>query len=86
MKRISAFMILRNLSVAAFDDNGEQIPDLQRSIPSLLAQRAESLGYDPDGVVIETQYGNWKLLRTENGWNRILVSGAENPTRSQNHE
>ena len=64
-------MVFRNLSVAAFDDAGQQIPQLQKSLTSLLAEHMEKCGYDPEGVVVETQWGrSWKLFKTELGtWN-----------------
>ena len=65
-----AFMVFPNLNVAAFDAEGNQIPELQVSVPSLLAERMEKLGYNPEGCIIETRDGNWRIFRTEYGWNR----------------
>jgi hypothetical protein len=63
-------MVFSNLNVAACDEIGAQIPRLQESLATELVRRAEAAGYDPEGVVIETQWGNqWKLHRVDGGWN-----------------
>lgn len=61
-----------NLSVAAFDDAGKQVPELQESsLASVLAERLKKHGIDPTSVVIETPNNNlWTLVAMENGeWN-----------------
>lgn len=69
-----AVLVFDNLNIACFDalgDAGEQIPELQKSLPTLFAEHAERCGYDANGVVIETTTGKWRLFRTDDGgWNR----------------
>lgn len=69
-KRIKDIIIFKNLNVAVFDTDGKQVPELQSSLLDLFATRAESYGYNPEGWIIETPGGNWKMFRTEVGWNR----------------
>jgi len=67
---VRPIMVFPNLNIAAFDAEGHQIAELQTSILSLLAEHMEKCGYDPEGCIIETRDGNWKMFRTEYGWNR----------------
>lgn len=80
MKKPKTIIVFPNLNVAVCDNNGNQIPELQESLPTLLAQHFEKNGYDINGCVIETTVWNWKMFRTEDGgWNREQVdlgSGA----------
>lgn len=72
MKRVvRPLMVFGNLNVAAFDERGQQIPELQEGLSTLLAQHIERCGYDSEGVVVETQWGrSWRLFKTEFGtWN-----------------
>lgn len=55
--------------IAVTDDQGHQIPELQVSALSSWAERAESLGYDVNGLEVETQFHTLKLFKTESGWN-----------------
>lgn len=67
-------IVFPNFNVACFNAAGEQMPELQKSIPTLLAEHAEKCGYDLNGAVIETAHGNWKMFRTDDGrWNREAV-------------
>ena len=72
---VRPLMVFTNLNVAAFDRAGKQIPELQKSLASLLAEHIEGCGYDPEGVVIETNFGGWfRLFKTRFGeWNHELV-------------
>jgi hypothetical protein len=63
-------MVMPNLNVCAFCAEGQQIPELNKSVPLLLAEHMLRCGYDPEGVVIESANGNWKLRRTDEGWIR----------------
>lgn len=74
MKAIGSIMVFPNLNVCAFDHAGNQIPELQKSVATLLAEQMEKHGYDPVGVLIETPFSNWRLFRMEDGgWNRNRV-------------
>lgn len=68
-------LVFGNLNVAAFDANGEQIPELQKSLAALLAEHIERSGYNPEGVLIETAWGgSWRLFKTtDGGWNRDQI-------------
>lgn len=72
---VRPMMIFGNLNVAAFDESGKQIPELQKSVATLMAEHIERCGYDPDGIVIETQWGcGWRLFKTQFGtWNHEQV-------------
>lgn len=64
MKPVMAF---DNFNVAAFNKAGKQIPILQKNLLCLWAEHAEREGFNPDGVVVETPRGNWRLFRRKNG-------------------
>lgn len=66
-------LVFQNLNIAVCGEDGQQIPELQESLLSLFAKNAESHGYDPSGWIIETTTGNWKMFRTDIGWNREHV-------------
>ena len=51
-KKIQDVMFFDNGCVAVFDQEGQQISELQVGLPELWALHAESLGYDPKGVKI----------------------------------
>ncbi len=72
---VRPIMVFHNLNVAAFDAAGQQIPELQKSLATLLAEHIENSGYNPEGVVVETQWGeSWRLFRTQfDTWNHELV-------------
>lgn len=62
-RRIATCLVLSNFCVAVFDAQGRQIPDLQMSLLSLWAERAEKLGYPVEGLLIETPKGSMRLCR-----------------------
>ena len=72
-------MCFDNGNIAIFDAQGNQIPELQESWPSLWAKHAEQLGYDPEGVVFELQSGlNFRIFRCEDGsYNREVWPNAQ---------
>jgi hypothetical protein len=48
-KRVKVFMIFRNGNIAALDENGKQIPELQKfTVFELLAWFAEQHGFSTD--------------------------------------
>ena len=55
--------------IAVTDEAGQQIPELQGSALSSWATLAESLGYDVDGLEVETQFHTLRLRKTQSGWN-----------------
>ena len=60
-----------NGNVMCFDDNGEQVPELQKDgwFVTYL-KRLEDSGIDPTKVEFETDTGRtFRPFRTENGWN-----------------
>ena len=65
---IKGVLVFSNLNVAVFSDEAQQIPELQAGLLELLAAHFEKHGYDPEGLVIETQWGaSWKLFKTTEG-------------------
>ena len=56
-KKISQMMMFETAQVAVFDENKQQIPELQISLLILWAERAKSLGYEIDGLIIEGANG-----------------------------
>lgn len=69
-------LVFQNGNIAVCDASGQQVPELQVSWPELFARHAESLGYNPEGWVIEQQAGpKMRFFRTEvGGWNRDIIS------------
>lgn len=67
MKTIKSFLHFQNSNIAVFDEDGQQIPELQISFYDMWAKHAESLGYNPEGIIIETVSGNWRLFKCADG-------------------
>lgn len=75
MKRIdNPVLIFDNLNIAVFVAGCQEV-ELQKSVPELLAEYMERCGYDPEGVVIQTQQGrSFKIFRTTDGaWNHRQI-------------
>lgn len=73
MKLTSVLMFGHNLNVAACDENGQQIPELQKPLWALWCEYAESRGFNPEGLILETPHGKWRLTKAATGqWNRIV--------------
>lgn len=70
MKKLSTFHIGREGQVCAFDERGEQVPEINRgSLSRLLGEHIERCGYDPEGVMMETPNGIKIMERSEFfGW------------------
>jgi hypothetical protein len=69
---VKTLMIGPQGQVAAFDAQGQQIPELQLPVIELWARHAESLGFKPDGVKVEMFGGIMRsghIFKTETGWN-----------------
>lgn len=57
-----------DLRIAAFDDDGKQIPVLQKSVADLLAAEAERHGISTSGAVIHTQNAkSYRFFRDAQG-------------------
>lgn len=69
-KQIKSVMVFDNGLVACFDPAGQQIPELQDSLLGEWAKRADALGYEVEGLVIEGPGGyRLQLFKTEFGYN-----------------
>lgn len=75
MKKLNSVMFFNNGNVCAFFGD-EQVPGLQGNVITQWAEKADAMGYDVDGQVIETPQGNWRLFKCSDGgfnleaWNR----------------
>jgi hypothetical protein len=54
--------------IFAFDSNNQQVPELQKPLIVLWAERAEALGYNVDGQKIKTSQHEITLHKSEYGW------------------
>lgn len=63
-------LVFDNFNLVAFDDRGEQLPDVQRNLLTMWAQFVADKGINPDGLVIEVTGGQrWRIFKTESGFN-----------------
>lgn len=63
-------VVFDNFNLAAFNDRGEPLPDVQRNLLTMWAQFAADNGIDPAGLVVEVTGGQrWRIFKTENGYN-----------------
>lgn len=74
MKRLYKVMVFANFNVAAFTENGEQVPSAQDNLLTLWASLQAHDGYDMEGLEIETVSGRWRIFKTENGYNLERIS------------
>lgn len=78
MTPIKSLIFLPNGNVAAFDEQGQRIPEMQvKGWMQLFFEYLESKGYDPTKIHIEAilNGGTWKSVapfKTENGWNQLF--------------
>ena len=69
MKRAHSALAFATGQIAVFDEKGQQIPGLQRPWPTLWADHAERLGYDPQGLVFELQNRqSIRIIRAGDRW------------------
>ena len=69
MKKPKTVLIGHELQVAFFDANGEQVAEMQKEcLLTLLCEKAERLGYDMNGQVVETRSGNFIMKRCAGPW------------------
>lgn len=74
MKKPKTVLIGRELQVAFFDANGEQVPEMQgESLLALLCEKAERLGYDMNGQVVETRGGDFIMKRCSGPWKWTIL-------------
>ena len=69
-RTLKTVLLFGSSQIAAFDAKG-QVPELQEPLILEWAKRAEQLGYNVDGLIVETQFaGKLRLRRNdEGGWN-----------------
>ena len=64
-KQIGKVYLFNDAGIAVFDTDGNQIPELQKSLLIEWAQRAKNLGYRVDGLKVELQTSVIKLIEWE---------------------
>jgi hypothetical protein len=69
--KIKNIFLSTNGSIAVCDESGQQIAELQRDLISDWCEKAVALGYDPNGVILETELGDLRIVKNSDGtWNR----------------
>lgn len=72
MKRVTEILVFPNGNIAAFDDVGQQIPELQRkSVGMLIAAEAVRLGYDYAGCKMKMGRGEVEMFEY-NGYREVF--------------
>ena len=71
--KIKNVLLMDGGSIAVFDVNGQQIAELQRSLLSDWCDKAVALGYNPEGVQVEGEFGVTKIVKQGSEWNRAPV-------------
>lgn len=72
-KKLSTLMIFGGGQIACFDTDDKQVGELQTSAITLWAQHAEKLGYNIEGLRVETPQGNLVMRRDpDGGWRGLL--------------
>lgn len=64
-------IMFRNGLWACCDQHGQQIGELQVSSYEIWAERAESLGYDPEGCTLKVDEFTFRITKTEDGWRAV---------------
>jgi hypothetical protein len=59
--------------MAIFDEQGQQIPDLQMPLLLMWAEVAEKRGYQVDGLVIECRGDSVRLVKNGQQWNFAVL-------------
>ncbi len=63
-------ILFSNGNIAITDANGEQLPELQKSIIQTICERLLNAGYNPTEFEFHLQNcGQAKVFKTEYGWN-----------------
>lgn len=68
-QKIQSVHVFNTTQILVVDIHGEQIAELQDSLITLWAERAESLGYEVDGATVLCTNRTLKLFKTEEGFN-----------------
>jgi hypothetical protein len=62
MSKIKDLLVFGNTQVAAFDESGNQVPELQmKSLLDIWAERATSLGHDVVNCECRTPAGDYRI-------------------------
>jgi len=69
MKKPKLVRVFGNGATACFDDQGQQIGELQEGLIVLWAEHATRLGWDVDGLIVDGHFGKCRIFKTEIGWN-----------------
>lgn len=73
-KTVKNVMVSDHLLIAAFDEQGQQIPELQIPLLTLWARHAESLGFNPNNVPVEIWSAGHHLktiVKMEEDWRAV---------------
>lgn len=74
MKKVKVIFLFPNGSIAAVDEQGQQIPELQGNAVSYLwAAFATAKGYDVNGTIFEGELGNVKIVGEKGNWTLVPV-------------
>lgn len=65
---MKSVLVFDNFNVAAFSRDGDQVPTLQKNLLIMWAEMAEKEGFDVAGQFVETAHGNWRIMKTEDGF------------------
>ena len=58
MKHVASLLIFRNGMIGAFDEHGQQIPEIQNlSLPDIIRSELERMGYSVDGCRVSVASG-----------------------------
>ena len=69
MKKATEIFVMNYFQVAFFDEKGDQVPEIQKkNLLVLLAEHAEKCGYNMEGVKVETNLGDFKVIKEEGEW------------------
>ena len=67
-------LVFRNGNIAALGPDGQQIPELQRSVNEFICKLGEDAGYDPSNFTVEYAGGfKSRPFRVDGGWNHREV-------------
>ena len=72
MKNVKDIMIFGNGNSMVFDDNGEQIPELQTGWFRIYIEWLQSKGVNVENVDFEIHRRKVKIIKTENEFNWVF--------------
>jgi len=74
VKKIKSIFLFPNGNIAAVDDKGQQIAEVQANLIVAWANMVATKGYDADGTILEGELGNMKLVKGGNGgWTLVAA-------------